>query len=214
MEVKIVRLPGISKKHIFYELLEKQAYAAVCAAKEFQVLVNDFTNLALHAAKIKEIETAADHTTHSLANLIDATFVTPLDKEDLHALSSELDDVTDRIEACTGRMALYQFTQMRPDMELLVSLLVRITEATLDAVKTLRTRPCRENVQDIFIRIHQIENEHDAAFRKALANLLNAPNADPIKVIKWKEVYDRIESAVDKCEDVAHIIESVVVKYA
>lgn len=209
-----MRLPGVSKKHLFYELLEKQAHAAVCAAKEFQVLVNDFTNLASHAAKIKVIETEADHITHCLANMIDATFVTPLDKEDLHALSSELDDVTDRIEACTGRMALYQFNQMRPDMELLVTLLVRITEATLDAVKTLRTRPCRENIQDIFIRIHQIENEHDAAFRKALAILLNAPDADPIKVIKWKEVYDRIEAAVDKCEDVAHIIESVVVKYA
>lgn len=209
-----MRIPGISKKHLFYEMLEKQAHAAVRAAKEFQVLVNDFENLASHAARIKEIETEADHITHGLANMIDATFVTPLDKEDLHALSSELDDVTDRIEACTGRMALYQFRQMRPDMELLVTLLVRITEATLDAVKTLRTRPCRENVQDIFIRIHQIENEHDAAFRKALAILLNAPDADPIKVIKWKEVYDRIESAVDKCEDVAHIIESVVVKYA
>lgn len=209
-----MRLPGISKKHLFYELLEKQAHAAVNAAKVFRTLVDDFENLAAHAAKIKEIETGADHITHELANMIDATFVTPLDKEDLHALSSELDDVTDRIEACTGRMVLYQFRQMRPDMELLVSLLLRITEATLDAVKTLRTCPCRENVQDIFIRIHQIENEHDAAFRKALANLLNAPDADPIKVIKWKEVYDRIESAVDKCEDVAHIIESVVVKYA
>lgn len=209
-----MRIPGVNKKHLFYEMLEKQAQAAVSAAREFRVLVDDFENLAAQAAKIKGIETSADHITHELANMIDTTFVTPLDKEDLHALSSELDDITDRIEACTGRMVLYQFRQMRPDMELLVSLLLRITEATLDAVKTLRTRPCRENVQDIFIRIHQIENEHDAAFRKALANLLNAPDADPIKVIKWKEVYDRIESAVDKCEDVAHIIESVVVKYA
>lgn len=209
-----MRLPGTSKKHLFYELLEKQSHSAVNAAREFRALVDDFENLAAHAARIKEIETEADHITHELANLIDATFVTPLDKEDLHALSSELDDVTDRIEACTGRMVLYQFRQMRPDMALLVTLLLRITEATTDAVKTLRTCPCRENVQDIFIRIHQIENEHDTAFRKALANLLNAPDADPIKVIKWKEVYDRIESAVDKCEEVAHIIESVVVKYA
>ena len=111
-------------------------------------------------------------------------------------------------------MALYQFTQIRPDMERLVALLVQITEATLEAVKTLRTKPNRDNVQGLFIRIHQIENEHDAAFRTALASLLNAPDADPIKVIKWKEIYDRIEAAVDKCEDVAHIIESVVVKYA
>jgi predicted phosphate transport protein (TIGR00153 family) len=211
-----VRLPGSSKKNLFYELLEQQADSAVRAALVFQELINDFTNLAHHAEKIKEIETAADQINHDLANLIDSTFVTPLDKEDLHALSSELDDVTDSIEACSGRMALYQFThtQVRPDMELLVSLLVRITEATLDAIKALRTRPSREGMQDIFIHIHQIEKEHDAAFRRALANLLNAPDADPIKVIKWKQIYDRLELAVDRCEDVAHIIESVVIKYA
>jgi predicted phosphate transport protein (TIGR00153 family) len=209
-----VRFPGISKKQGFYALLEKQAQAAVDAAKEFQVLVNDFENLAKYAARIKEIESEADHITHELANRIDATFVTPLDKEDLHALSSELDDVTDCIEACAGRMEIYQLKQVRPDMEGLVVLLRQITEATLEAVKTLRTKPNRDNVQSLFIRIHQIENEHDAAFRKALATLLNAPDADPIKVIKWKEIYDRIEKAVDKCEDVAHIIESVVVKYA
>jgi len=209
-----MRLPGISKKHIFYELLEKQAQAAVSAAKEFHALVNDFANLAGYAARIKEIESEADHITHELANRIDATFVTPLDKEDLHALSSELDDVTDCIEACAGRMEIYQLKQVRPDLEGLVMLLVQITEATLEAVKTLRTKPNRDNVQSLFIRIHQIENEHDAAFRNALATLLNAPDADPIKVIKWKEIYDRIEAAVDKCEDVAHVIESVVVKYA
>jgi uncharacterized protein len=209
-----VRLPKISRKHIFYDLLEKQALAAVNAATEFHILAGDFCNLAAHAAKIKEIESEADHLTHELANRIDATFVTPLDKEDLHALSSELDDITDCIEACSGRMALYQLRQPRPDLEALTTMLVHITEATLEAVKTLRTKPNRESVQYLFIRIHQIENEHDAAFRKALADLLNAPDADPINVIKWKEVYDRIETAVDKCEDVANIIESVVVKYA
>ena len=209
-----MRLPTMSKNHIFFELLEKQAISALRAAQEFHNLATDFGNLAKHAAKIKEIETEADHITHELANKIDATFVTPLDKEDLHALSSELDDVTDYIEACTGRMALYQLTQARPDLEALITMLVKITEAMLEAIQSLRTMPSRDKVQDLFIRIHQIENDHDAAFRKALANLLNAPDADPIQVIKWKEVYDRIEASVDKCEDVANIIESVVVKYA
>lgn len=209
-----MRFPGLSKKQGFYALLEKQAQAAVDAAKEFQALVNDFDNLAQHAARIKEIESEADHITHELANRIDATFVTPLDKEDLHALSSELDDVTDCIEACTGRMALYELKQCRPDLGALVLLLLQITEATREAVKALRDKPNRDEIQGLFIHIHQIENEHDARFRKALADLLNAPDADPINVIKWKSVYNRIEAAVDKCEDVAHVIESVVVKYA
>lgn len=209
-----MRLPGIRKNQIFYELLEKQAAAALNAAQEFHKLANDFENLATYAVKIKEIESEADHITHELANKIDATFVTPLDKEDLRALSTELDDVTDYIEACTGRMALYKLTQARPDLVSLVTMLVNITQTMLEAVKSLRTMPSRDKMRDIFIRMHQIENEHDAAFRKALADLLNAPDADPIKVIKWKEIYDRIETSVDKCEDVANTIESVVVKYA
>jgi len=204
----------MSKNHIFNELLEKQANCAVQCAKEFAKLANDFGNLAKYAARIKEIESEADHVTHELANKVDATFVTPLDKEDLRALSSVLDDVTDYIEACTGRMSLYELSQARPDLISLVTMLVNITEAMLEAVEALRIMPPREKMQSLFIRIHQIENEHDAAFRKALAVLLNAPDADPINVIKWKEVYDRIEASVDKCEDVAHIIESVVVKYA
>lgn len=202
------------KNQVFYDLLEKQASAAVNAAKEFYELANDFANLSRYAVKIKEIESDADHITHELANMIDATFVTPLDKEDLRALSSELDDVTDYIEACTGRMALYKLTEARPDLLSLVKMLVSITEAMLEAVKSLRTMPSRDKMRDIFIRMHQIENDHDAAFRKALADLLNASEADPIKVIKWKEIYDRIETSVDKCEDVANTIESVVVKYA
>ena len=209
-----MRFPGMSKKQGFYRLLEAKAQLSVDAAKEFHNLVNDFGNLTRYTTRIKEIESEADHLTHELANLIDATFVTPLDKEDLHALSSELDDVTDCIEACTGRMALYELKQARPDVEALVLLLLQITEATREAVKALRDKPNRDEIQGLFIHIHQIENEHDNRFRKALADLLNAPDADPINVIKWKAVYDRIEVAVDKCEDVAHIIESVVVKYA
>lgn len=195
-------------------MLEKQAEAALKAAKIFQQLINDFDNRIQYAAQIKNIELEADAVNHGLTNLIDSTFVTPLDKEDLHALASDLDDVVDAIEACTGRLALYQFAALRPDMELLVSQLVRITEATLDAVKVLRNRPSLENIHAIYKHIHDIETEHDGAFRRALANLINAPDADPIKVIKWKEIYDRIETAVDKCETVAYTIESVVVKYA
>lgn len=204
----------MSKKKGFYRLLETKAQLSVDAAKEFHALVGDFANLNRYTTRIKEIESEADHLTHELANLIDATFVTPLDKEDLHALSSELDDVTDCIEACTGRMALYELKQARPDLGALVLLLLQITEATREAVKALREKPNRDQIQELFIHIHQIENEHDALFRKALADLLNAPDADPINVIKWKSVYNRIERAVDKCEDVAHVIESVVVKYA
>ncbi len=201
-------------KDTFYDLLDAQAQAAQDAAKEFQALAQDFTHITEHSQAIKQIEHDADDLTHSLANKIDSTFVTPLDKEDLRGLSGALDDITDLIEAAASRIALYQLPAPRPDLAPMVSLLVEITEGVQQVVGVLRHLKSHEEVREIFINVHRIENESDSAFRRALGDLFNAPNADPIMVMKWKEVYDRIEIAVDKCEDVANVVESVVVKYA
>ena len=198
----------------FYKMLEAQAESAHQAAKEFHALTRDFSNMQQHITRIEEIEHEADEITHQLANKTDRTFVTPLDKEDLNALAAGLDDITDFIEAATGRLALYRLTEARPDLEPLVGLLVEITAVTAKAVGQLRHGRQREAMHDIFVRIHEIENESDNRFRQALADLFNAPNPDPLMVMKWKEIYDRVEIAVDKCEDVANVIESVVVKYA
>jgi predicted phosphate transport protein (TIGR00153 family) len=198
----------------FYTLLESQAGKAHQAALVFHSLSKDFSRLQEYVDRIAEIEHEADEVTHQLANKTDATFVTPLDKEDLHALSSGLDDITDFIEAATGRIALYRLAEPRPDLEPLVALLVEITKVTAEAIGQLRHGRPREAMHGVFVRIHEIENESDDRFRKALADLFNAPNPDVLMVIKWKEIYDRVEIAVDKCEDVANVIESVVVKYA
>jgi predicted phosphate transport protein (TIGR00153 family) len=194
--------------------MEQQAEAAHRAAKEFHALTQDFEHMDGYIKRIEDIEHEADDLTHQLANKTDRTFVTPLDKEDLHDLSAGLDDITDFIEAATGRLALYQLTTPRPDLEPLVAILVEITRVTADAIAQLRHGRARDAMHGVFVRIHELENESDEHFRKALADLFNAPNPDPLMVMKWKEIYDRVEIAVDKCEDVANVIESVVVKYA
>ena len=198
----------------FYTLLEQQADCAVRAALEFQGLARDFSHLANSAAKVEDIEHEADEVTHRLANKVDSTFVTPLDKEDLHKLSSGLDDITDQIEAAVGRIALYKLPQPRPDLDALLALLVDIAKATANAVAQLRHGRPRQELHECFVRIHELENHSDQRFRQALSDLFDMPDPDPLMVIKWKEIYDRIEIAVDKCEDVANVIESVVVKYA
>jgi uncharacterized protein len=209
-----LRILGFGKDTTFYTMLEAQAEAAVRAAVEFYEISQDFSNLEQRIRKIEDIEHEADGITHKLHNKIDSTFVTPLDKEDLRALSGALDDITDFIEAATGRVALYRLEVPRPDLAPLVGQLVQITQATREAVAALRNMQNRKALNALFIRIHEIENDSDQAYREALANLFNAPNPDPLMVIKWKEIYDRVEIAVDKCEDVANIVESVVVKYA
>ena len=198
----------------FYTLLEQQAHEAVRAAQAFHALSKDFANVETAVKQIKAIETAADDLTHQFNNKVDSTFVTPLDKEDLYALSSRLDDITDTIEATSARIGIYRLTEVRPDLESLVFKMVATTQAVQEAISCLKDMHNREKMQSALIRIHQLENESDDAFRKALSGLFNVENPDPIYVMKWKEVYDRVEIAVDSCEDVANIVESVVVKYA
>jgi predicted phosphate transport protein (TIGR00153 family) len=204
----------ISKDTTFYDILEAQAETAHQAALVFLKLAGDFAHREEHVQEIDRLESEGDTLTHQLANKADSTFVTPLDKEDLHALSNSLDEITDMIDSCTARLDMYQINEPRPDLQNLVELLVEITEVTRGAVSFLRTLKSREKIHEVLVRIHALENQADRRFRQSLGELVNAPDADPIQVLKWKEIYDRIERAVDQCERVANLVESVVIKYA
>lgn len=208
------QLALFNKDTTFYDLLEAQAETAHRAAETFLKLTTDWEHLADYVEELDGIESEGDNLCHQLTNKVDATFVTPLDKEDLHALVGGLDDITDFIEAATARLAIYQITQPRDDLHGLIRILVNITAATCKAVGHLRNIKERAKLQHTLIRIHELENMADQGFRKALGDLFNAPDAEPINVIKWKEIYDRIERAMDGCEEVANLVESVVVKYA
>ena len=129
-------------------------------------------------------------------------------------MSQALDTVTDTIESAVARVALYRLTQPRPDLAAMTERLTLITQATHDGVCFLRHLKDHKTLEPILVRIHDLENETDQAYRAALAELLNDPKADPILVIKWKEIYDRVEIVADECENVADILESLVVKYA
>jgi len=198
-----------------YTMLEAQANVATRAAKAFLVMVDDFGNLKEHAQKIMDLEHEGDQLTHDLQNRIAATFITPLDKEDLKDLSSALDDVTDYIEAAAARAELYRVDAPRPEMHKLAEQLVRITELTEQAIGEMQTGFRRNSkLHDVLKEIHTVENASDKQFRTALSNLFHEPGIDALTVIKWKELFDRVETAVDKCEDIAAIIGTILIKYA
>ncbi len=199
---------------VFYDLLEAQADTAHRAAQAFHSLTEDFKQAGQIAENVKRLESDADNLTHDLVNKADAKFITPLDKGDLHGLSQALDNITDTLEAAVARIALYQITQIRPDLAPMTERLVQITQATRDGVGFLRHMKDHEALAPLLVRIHNLENENDQAYRTALGLLLNQSGADPILVIKWKEIYDRIELVADECEHVADVVESLVVKYA
>jgi len=160
------------------------------------------------ADDIKEVEHACDKITHDIVVQLNKTFVTPLDREDIHALASSLDDVMDAIDAVAAVIRLYKIQSVRSGAR-------RLADIVCDAVdlieKAFRALERREGVLEIAARISQLEHEADRVHQDAIVGLFDQER-DPIAVIKWKEIYDFLEAGTDRCEDVANLLEGVVLK--
>jgi predicted phosphate transport protein (TIGR00153 family) len=162
------------------------------------------------AEEIKEVEHKCDFLTHEIIQRLHRTFVTPLDREDIHSLARSLDDVMDAIDACAAIVRLYRITIVRPDARELTRIIAASSEQVVKALKALERR---KGVAEPAVEINRLENEADRAHQQAVRRLFEEEH-DPIQVIKWKEILDFLEDATDRCEDVANVLEGVVVKHA
>jgi predicted phosphate transport protein (TIGR00153 family) len=162
------------------------------------------------ADEIKEIEHRCDHLTHEIIQRLHRTFVTPLDREDIHTLARTLDDVMDAIDASAAIVRLYQIQRVRPDARVLAQIIMASTEQVVTAMKALGPR---KDVAKPAVEINRLENEADRAHQTAVRRLFEEER-DPIQIMKWKEILDFLEEATDRCEDVANVVEGVVVKHA
>jgi uncharacterized protein len=162
------------------------------------------------ADEIKEIEHKCDFLTHEIIQRLHRTFVTPLDREDIHTLARTLDDVMDAIDACATVVRLYQIDRVRPDTRELTRIILACAEQVVQALKALERR---KGVAEPAVEINRLENEADRAHQAAMRRLFEEER-DPIQIIKWKEILDFLEDATDRCEDVANVLEGVVVKHA
>jgi predicted phosphate transport protein (TIGR00153 family) len=162
------------------------------------------------AEEIKEVEHQCDFLTHEVIQRLHRTFVTPLDREDIFALARSLDDVMDAIDAAASIVELYQIEAVRPDARVLT----RIIKASADQIVTaLKALEKKTGVAEPAVEINRLENEADRAHQAAVRRLFEEER-DPIAIIKWKEILDFLEGATDRCEDVANVLEGVVVKHA
>jgi len=159
---------------------------------------------------IKEIEHACDRCTRAIIDRLNRTFVTPLDREDIHALASSLDDVMDAIDAAAAVIRLYKIAHVRAGAKRLVDIVCDSTDGITQALQALERR---DGVLEMAARIKQLEHEADRVHQDAIVELFDQER-DPIAVIKWKEVFDFLEAATDRCEDVANLLEGVIVKHA
>jgi len=206
-----MRLRFIPRQERFFELFEAAAKNVVKGAELLLELVGNVERAAELRDRIEEVEHEGDITTHEIADRLNRTFVTPFDHEDIHELAGRMDDILDNIEATADRMYLYDAGKPEPEMVDLVKVLADATRALERAVGGLRDLKKARRILDHCIEIHRLENVADEDSRKALANLFKG--SDAIHALKWKEIYDHVENAVDKCEDVASIVEGIVVKH-
>lgn len=203
----------LPKQGTFFDMFEKQVGMVNDAAHRLAELVSDYREVEDAAFKLRAMEHDADEIAHGIMNKLNMTFVTPLDREDIHALACALDDIMDFIEAAVDRMALYEVAKPTEEAVKLCSILAQATEQTVKAVYGLRDLKKPELVREACVAINRLENEGDQANRKALSKLFQMHD-EPIEALKWREIYDQIETAIDECEDVADIIESVLLKSA
>ena len=162
------------------------------------------------ADEIKEIEHKCDFLTHEVIQRLNRTFVTPIDPEDIHTLAKSLDDVMDAIDASATILRLYHIDSVRPGARELARIIFDSTEQVLCAVKALERR---KGVAECAVEINRLENEADRAHQHAVQSLFQEER-DAVTIIKWKEILDFLEQATDRCEDVANVLEGVVVKHA
>ena len=195
----------------FFDLFEKSVANVAKAAKELADFLEDYTNVPLKVARITELEHEGDAITHQIMEQLHRTFVTPLDREDIALLTERLDDVMDFIEDAANAMLLYRIEQPTTRAREMAAILVTMTSELVVAVPLLRNRSKMKEILEHCVEINRLENEADAILRHALAELFDdTPIAD---VIKWREIYEHLETAADKGEDVANVLEGVVLKH-
>jgi len=205
---------------IFFEAFSAHAAKSVEAAHLLVELVQNLEanddarerGRALYA-RIKAAESAADSVTHETIRRLHETWITPFDRYDIHGLITRMDDVLDMIEAAAERVVLFQVTDSPPEAAALARLLARACEVLAKAVALLDTMQRASELLELCVEVNELENQADGVHRRAIADLFSA-GSDPLRVMKWRDILDNMESATDRCEDVANILEGVVLEYA
>ncbi|HPO12358.1 MAG TPA: DUF47 family protein [Candidatus Hydrogenedentes bacterium] len=203
----------LPKSTDFFDYFEQHSRLGVEACQELLAMFSGSQDMVVRAARIKEIEREADTITHTCTDVLHRTFITPFDRGDILGLIQKLDDVVDAIESIASRLVLYEITEERPEARALAEVLVKASQAITRAVAGLTNLSNPEEIKRNCIVLFDLENQGDELMRSALAKLLKE-EANAITVIKWKEIFERLEKATDRCEAVADLLQGIVIEAA
>jgi len=209
----VFRFPFIPREESFFPLFEESAQNMVKIALSLKQLVNNWQDVEQKVGEITELEHQGDTITHQIIAQLHRTFVTPFDREDIAQLAHTLDDVTDFIHAASDAMLLYKVTPPGERARELADIIVQAAIEVEKAILQLRHRSDLKQIIRRCVEINRLENMADRVYRSALAELFG-DSTDIAHVIKWREIYEHMESATDRCEDVADVLEGVAIKHA
>jgi hypothetical protein len=196
------------KDENFFELFRRQAALVRQGCEQLDEMMQKFDRLEERAKALKDVEHQGDLIAHEAFERLNRTFITPIEREDIHGLVSGLDDVLDAVEGVASRIVLFKITTTTPQAQQLTRIVAACGAQITQAVERLKEFKA---LMPFTIEINRLENEADVLSREATADLFDGRH-DFLDVVRWKEIYGRLENAADQCEDVANVIEAIVLK--
>jgi predicted phosphate transport protein (TIGR00153 family) len=209
----LVKFSFVPREEKFFELFVDSARNMVKTASGLKDMLDNWGNIGVKAAEITELEHEGDSITHQIAALLHRTFVTPFDREDIALLSHTMDDITDFIHATADAIFIYKIKEPTERARELADIIVQAAEEVEKAVALLKNRSDLNKIMEHCIELNRLENRADKIYRSALGELFDE-DRDTVYIIKWREIYEHMESATDRCEDVANVLEGVALKHA
>ncbi len=197
----------------FFDLFAHTAKDTSKAAELLEDMMCNYTDVHHKMILIEDMENKCDTHVHNLMQELNKSFITPIDREDIFLIAKEMDNITDAIEGVAHRFVMFNVTKITPDAIKLVKMITRCTRELMCVMEELRHVKYNKHLMDKIIEVNRIEDEADTIHRNAIETLFKEEK-NAIEIIKWKEIYEFLENTIDACEDVANIIEGVVMKHA
>ena len=202
------------KEGRFFDSFNAMAAKILDGCTLFEKMLRDFDNFEIYSVQIRKIEHDCDEITHSVIDLVNKVFITPVDREDIQVLVKTMDDVIDIVNITTQCMHVYEINSVPPGLSSMAHILTLAAGEIAAALKALETLRKPEETLTHCIEINRLENECDAILRERVGLLFREHKDDALLIIKYKEIYESIEKAIDKCEDVANVIEQITIKHS
>ena len=213
MDAALKQLKPRKENSDFFDWFEEAAQNNIEAAELLERLCGDFANVDAMVAQLHDLEHRGDEIVHSIYKKLNNVFMPPLDREDIIAIASALDDVMDYIHKAADAMSVYNVQKPTPVACKLATVIVACTKEVAKQLPNLRQRRAMSRVEEGVIEIHRLENQADTLLREGVKDLFHRPH-DPTEVIAWSRIYENMELVTDKCEDIADVLRGLVIKHA